>query len=132
MSVRLQSPIVAIFATTNPLIPIVAHVNLKCNIKYLATGTNIRSVWPGGSVEPTREVHMPKNIVLFKERTLRRAIRAVKKEGLVPKAATVAPDGTMSVSFAEPPPSEVSPELDGEIEKFTESLWDRDYGKPAA
>jgi hypothetical protein len=74
---------------------------------------------------------MPKNIVLFKERTLRRAIRAVKKEGLVPKAATVAPDGTMSVSFAEPPPVEVSPELDGQIETFVES-WDRDYGKPAA
>ena len=75
---------------------------------------------------------MPTGVVLFKERTLRRAIRAVQKEGLVPKRATVAPDGTMSVSFAEPPPFEVSPELDGEMEKFTESLWDRDYGKPAA
>ena len=74
---------------------------------------------------------MPKNIVLFKERTLRRALRAVQKEGLVPKAVTVAPDGTMSVSFAEPVLPEVSPELDGEIEKF-ESTWDRDYGKPAA
>ena len=42
---------------------------------------------------------MPKNIVLFKERTLRRAIRAVQKEGLVPKAATVAPDGTMRFPF---------------------------------
>ena len=75
---------------------------------------------------------MPKGVVLFKERTLRRAIRAVQKEGLVPKAATVAPDGTMSVSFAERPPFEVSPELDVEIEKFGESTWDRDYGKPAA
>jgi hypothetical protein len=75
---------------------------------------------------------MPRNVVLFKERTLRRAIRAVQKEGLVPKAATVAPDGTMTVSFAEPPSFEVSPELDGEIEKFVESTWDRDYGKPAA
>ena len=76
---------------------------------------------------------MPKNIVLFKERTLRRALRAVQKEGLVPKAVTVAPDGTMSVSFAEPVLPEVNlPELDGELEKFTESLWDRDYGKPAA
>ena len=74
---------------------------------------------------------MPKSVVLFKERTLRRAIRAVQKEGLIPRAATVAPDGTMSVSFAEPPPPEVSPELDG-MEKFVESLWDRDYGKPAA
>jgi hypothetical protein len=74
---------------------------------------------------------MPKNIVLFKERTLRRAIRAVQKEGLVPKAATVAPDGTMSVSFAEPVLPEL-PGLDGEIEKFVESTWDRDYGKPAA
>jgi len=75
---------------------------------------------------------MPKGNVLLRERTLRRAVRAVQKEGLIPKAVTVAPDGTMSVSFAEPPPLEVSPELDGEIEKFTESLWDRDYGKPAA
>jgi hypothetical protein len=74
---------------------------------------------------------MPKSIVLFKERTLRRAIRAVQKEGLIPKAATVAPDGTMSVSFAEPPLCEVNPEL-GDTEKFVESMWDRDYGKPAA
>jgi hypothetical protein len=74
---------------------------------------------------------MPTGVVLFKERTLRRAIRALQKERLVPKAVTVAPDGTMSVSFAEAPPPEVNPELDG-IEKFTESLWDRDYGKPAA
>jgi hypothetical protein len=80
-----------------------------------------------------REVTMPKGILLFKERTLRRAIRAVQKEGLVPKAATVAPDGTMSVSFAEPVLPEVNlPELDGELEKFVESTWDRDYGKPAA
>jgi hypothetical protein len=72
---------------------------------------------------------MPKNIVLFKERTLRRAIRALQKEKLVPKAATVAPDGTLTVSFAEPP-RPVSPELPG-IEEFV-STWDRDYGKPAA
>ena len=73
---------------------------------------------------------MPKGVVLFKERTLRRVIRAVQKEGLVPKAATVAKDGTMSVSFAEPVLPEVSlPELDGELEKLTESLWDRDRGK---
>jgi hypothetical protein len=75
---------------------------------------------------------MPKGVVLFKERNLSRAIRAVQKAGYKPKAATVAPDGTMTVSFAEPPPFEVSPELDGEIEKFVESTWDRDYGKPAA
>jgi hypothetical protein len=75
---------------------------------------------------------MPKGIVLLKERTLRRAVRAVRKEGLIPKTVTVAPDGTMSVSFAEPPSFEVSPELDGEIETLVESTWDRDYGKPAA
>jgi hypothetical protein len=73
---------------------------------------------------------MPKGIVLFKERTLRRAIRALQKERLVPKAVTVAPDGTMSVSFAEPVLPEVSlPELDGEIETFVENTWDRDRGK---
>jgi hypothetical protein len=75
---------------------------------------------------------MPKGILLFKERALRRVVRAVQKECLVPKAATVAPDGTMSVSFAEPVLPEVSPELGGELEKFAESAWDRDYGKPAA
>jgi len=73
---------------------------------------------------------MPKGVVLFNERTLRRAIRAVQKEGLILKAATVAPDGTMSVSFAEPILPKVNlPELDGEIEKLAESTWDRDYGK---
>ena len=73
---------------------------------------------------------MPKGIVLFKERTLRRAIRALQKERLVPKAVTVAPDGTMSVSFGEPVLPEVSlPELDGEIETFVENTWDRDRGK---
>jgi hypothetical protein len=76
---------------------------------------------------------MPKNIVLFKERTLRRAIRAVQKEGLKVKAAAAAPDGTVTVSIAEPVLPKVNlPELDADIEKFTESLWDRDYGKPAA
>ena len=73
---------------------------------------------------------MPTGVVLFKERTLRRAIRALQKERLVPKAVTVAPDGTMSVSFAEPVLPEVSlPELDGEIETFVENTWDRDRGK---
>jgi hypothetical protein len=73
---------------------------------------------------------MPKGNVLLRERTLRRAVRAVQKEGLIPKAVTVAPDGTMSVSFAEPILPKVNlPELDGEIEKLAESTWDRDYGK---
>jgi hypothetical protein len=76
---------------------------------------------------------MPKGVVLFKERNLSRAIRAVQKAGFKPKAATVAPDGTMTVSFAEPVLPEVNlPELDGEMEKLVESTWDRDYGKPAA
>ena len=75
---------------------------------------------------------MPKGKVLLKASTMRRAYRAMKKEGLVTKRVRVLPDGTFELAIAEPPPLEVSPELDGEIEKFTESLWDRDYGKPAA
>jgi hypothetical protein len=73
---------------------------------------------------------MPKGIVSFKERTLRRAIRALRKEGLIAKTYSVAPDGTFTVSIAEPPPPKLS-DLPG-AEEFTESLWDRDYGKPAA
>jgi hypothetical protein len=74
---------------------------------------------------------MPKNIVLFKERTLRRAVRGLQKERLKVKAATVAPDGTITLSIAEPVLPDL-PGLDGEVEKFVESTWDRDYGKPAA
>ena len=64
---------------------------------------------------------MPKGIVLFKERTLRRAIRALQKERLVPKAVTVAPDGTMSVSFAEPVLPEVSLDLSRNIDDIIEN-----------
>jgi hypothetical protein len=60
---------------------------------------------------------MPKNIVLFKERTLSRAIRAVQKEVLIPRAATVAPDGTMSVSLAEPPQLEITRRRNREIRR---------------
>jgi hypothetical protein len=56
----------------------------------------------------------------------------MKKTGLVTKMVRVLPDGTFELAIAEPPPFEVSPELDCEIEKFVESTWDRDYGKPAA
>jgi len=63
---------------------------------------------------------MPKGNVLLRERTLRRAVRAVQKEGLIPKAVTVAEPILPKVNL---------PELDGEIEKLAESTWDRDYGK---
>jgi hypothetical protein len=76
---------------------------------------------------------MPKGNVLFKQRTTTRAVRALQKAGLKVKAASFAPDGTMTLSIAEPVLPKVNlPELDGEIETFVESTWDRDYGKPAA
>jgi hypothetical protein len=67
---------------------------------------------------------MPTNPVLFRERAVRRIIRAVAKEGLVAKSATIAPDGTIAVSLAEPSQREVTVDL-GDIP----NEWDKAYGK---
>jgi hypothetical protein len=45
---------------------------------------------------------------------VRRNIRAAQKEGLVVK--TIAPDGTITVSLAEPSPAELSIDVDDMIE----------------
>jgi hypothetical protein len=73
---------------------------------------------------------MPTNKVQFRERAVRRIIRAAQKEGLVTKSATVAPDGTITVSLAEPSQREVSLELDRELDEATNE-WDKAYGKDA-
>jgi hypothetical protein len=74
---------------------------------------------------------MPTNPVLFKERNLRRAVRAMRKERLVVKSAIVAPDGTITVSIAEPSPLEVSADVTHEIDKLVKE-WDNAYGPRAA
>jgi hypothetical protein len=79
---------------------------------------------------------MPANKVQFRERSIRRIIRAALKEGLVAKAATIAPDGTITVALAEPSKGEVS--VDVNIHELTKASkdapneWDEPHGKPAA
>jgi hypothetical protein len=67
---------------------------------------------------------MPANKVQFRERSIRRIIRAALKEGLVAKSAAIAPDGTITVSLAEAPDRELSVAIDT-------NEWDKDYGKDA-
>ena len=67
---------------------------------------------------------MPTNKVQAKERTMRRIIRAAQKEGLVAKSATVAPDGTITVSLS--PQRELSVDL-GDMP----NEWDK-HVKPTA
>jgi hypothetical protein len=75
---------------------------------------------------------MPANKVQFRERSVRRIIRAALKEGLVAKAATIAPDGTITVSLAEAPKGEVSVDLNSNPDELTKNEWDDPHGKPAA
>jgi hypothetical protein len=71
---------------------------------------------------------MPANKVQFRERSLRRIIWAALKEVLVAKSATIAPDGTITVSLAEQSDREVS--LVGLDDAKNE--WDKAYGKDAS
>ena len=64
---------------------------------------------------------MPANKVQFRERSVRRVIRAAQKEGLVAKSATVAPDGIITVLLAEPSQREVSLDLSRDIDDMIES-----------
>jgi hypothetical protein len=52
---------------------------------------------------------------------MRRVIRAARKEGLVAKSATIAPDGTITVSLAEPSRREVSLDLSRNIDDIIEN-----------
>jgi hypothetical protein len=73
---------------------------------------------------------VPTNKVQFRERSVRRITRAAQNEGLVPKSATIAPDGTITVSLAEPSHREVSLDLSRELDDITNE-WDKAYGKDA-
>ena len=73
---------------------------------------------------------MPTNKVQFRERSMRRIIRAALKEGLVAKSATVAPDGTITVSLAEPSHREVSLDVSRDIDDIVNE-WDK-HVKPKA
>jgi hypothetical protein len=75
---------------------------------------------------------MPANKVQFRERSVRRVIRAAQKEGLVPKSATIAPDGTITVSLAEPSPRELPLDLSRQLDESIKNEWDKAYGKPLA
>jgi hypothetical protein len=55
---------------------------------------------------------------------VRRVIRAAQKENLVIKSATIAPDGTITVSLAEPSQREVPLDL-----ADMPNEWDKAYGK---
>jgi hypothetical protein len=69
------------------------------------------------------ERSMPTNRVQFRERSVRRVIRAAQKEGLVTKSATIAPDGTITVSLAEPSQREVSLDVSRDIDDIVENEW---------
>ena len=74
---------------------------------------------------------MPTNQVQFKERSMRRIIRAGQKEGLVTKSVTVAPeDGTIIFSFADRAQPEVKLDLSRDLDDITNE-WDKAYGKDA-
>jgi integrase len=59
---------------------------------------------------------VPTNKVQFRERSVRRIIRAAQKEGLVPKSATIAPDGSITFTLAEPSRREVPLDLSRDID----------------
>lgn len=71
---------------------------------------------------------MPSKPVDFKERNVRRALRAADKEGLVVRGYEILPSGLIRVLTA--PSGQAAPssqEIDRDVNE-----WDADYGKPAA
>jgi hypothetical protein len=76
---------------------------------------------------------MPTGKIQFRERSVRRVIRAAQKEKLVAKSVKIEPDGTITLSLAERPRSEVPLDLSREIDDLAvESGWDKKHDKPAA
>jgi hypothetical protein len=104
-------------------------------IGHIARSTFSTEIWSsfaGTEAEPQARsttiawgLIMPANKVQFRERSVRRIIRAALKEGLVAKAATIAPDGTITVSLAEAPKDKLSVDVDM-------NEWDAPHGKPSA
>lgn len=67
---------------------------------------------------------MPTGKVQFRERSVRRVIRAAQKEKLVAKSVKIEPDGTITLSLAERPRSEIPLDLSRDIEAI-ENEWDK-------
>ena len=59
---------------------------------------------------------MPTGKVQFRERSVRRVIRAAQKEHLVAKSLKIEPDGTITLSLAEPSRREVPLDLSRDID----------------
>jgi hypothetical protein len=109
-------------------------MHLVGHISRPTRSTNIWSSFVGTAAEPqahtTKGWSMPAKQVQFRERSVRRIIRAALKEGLVAKSATITPDGTITVSLAEPSDREVSLDVSRELDDATNE-WDKAYGKDA-
>ena len=74
---------------------------------------------------------MPTNKVQCRERSVRRVIRAAQKEKLVAKSVKIEPDGTITLSLAEPPRSEIPLDLSRQLDETVENEWDK-HAKPSA
>jgi hypothetical protein len=61
---------------------------------------------------------------------VRRLVRAAQKEHLVAKSVKIEPDGTITLSLAEPSRREVPLDLSRDIDEIVENEWDN-HGKPA-
>lgn len=58
---------------------------------------------------------MPTNPVAFKERDLRRAVRAADKEGLIVSGFEIEPDGTIRIHMAPPEQSATPAPASGSV-----------------
>jgi hypothetical protein len=72
---------------------------------------------------------MPTGKVQFRERSVRRVIRAAQKEHLVAKSLKIEPDGTITLSLAEPARAEIPLDLSRQLDEIVENEWDH-HGKP--
>jgi hypothetical protein len=70
---------------------------------------------------------MPTGKIQFRERSVRRVIRAAQKEHLVAKSVKIEPDGTITLSLAEPARAEVPLDL-SRVDEIGENEWDN-HGK---
>jgi hypothetical protein len=68
---------------------------------------------------------MPTGKVQFRERSVRRVIRAAQKEKLVAKSVKIEPDGTITLSLAEPSRAEVPLDLSRQLDEIVENEWDK-------
>ena len=67
---------------------------------------------------------MPTGKIQFRERSVRRVIRAAQKEKLFAKSVKIEPDGSITLSLAERPRSEIPLDLSPDIDEI-ENEWDK-------